>query len=91
MTVVTAEAKARTLLFHSNDVGYVSTMAGHSLVDTGTEDLVFLEMFKTSHYADISLNQWISRMPDKIAEAHLKLTAVTIRKALQDKNDVLPR
>lgn len=91
MTVVTAEAKARTMDFHANDVGYVPSMAGHCIENTGTEDLVFLEMFKTSRYADISLNQWISRMPDKMAEAHLKLTAPTIRKAPQDKNDVLPR
>jgi oxalate decarboxylase len=47
-------------------------------------------MFKTSRYQDISLNQWIARMPDKMAEAHLKLAASTIRRAPQDKHDVLP-
>jgi oxalate decarboxylase len=39
---------------------------------------------------DVSLNQWIARMPDKMAEAHLKLTAATIRQAPQKKIDVLP-
>jgi oxalate decarboxylase len=91
MTVVTTGAKARTMDFNANDVGYVPSMAGHSIENTGSEDLVFLEMFKTSRYQDISLNQWIARMPDKMAEAHLRLTADVIRKAPQGKIDVLPR
>jgi oxalate decarboxylase len=90
MTVVTTGAKARTMDFNPNDVGFVPTMAGHCIENTGTEDLVFLEMFKASRYMDISLNQWIARMPDKMAEAHLKLAAATIRQAPQNKVDVLP-
>jgi oxalate decarboxylase len=90
MTVVTTGAKARTMDFNANDVGFVPTMAGHSIENTGTEDLVFLEMFKTSRYQDISLNQWIARMPPKMAEAHLKLATSVIRSAPQDQHDVLP-
>ncbi|MDQ1693573.1 MAG: oxalate decarboxylase [Acidobacteriaceae bacterium] len=91
MTVVTTEAKARTMDFNANDVGYVPSMAGHSIENTGTEDLVFLEMFKAPRYMDISLNQWIARMPDKMAEAHLKLSAATIRQAPQGDYDILPK
>ncbi len=89
MTVVTTGAKARTMDFHANDVGYVPTMAGHSIENTGTEDVVFLEMFKTARYQDVSLNQWIARMPKKMAEAHLKLAAATIRSAPQEKKLIL--
>ena len=91
MTVVTTAGKARTMDFNPNDVGYVPSMAGHCIENTGTEDLVFLEMFKTSKFADISLNEWIARMPRKMAEAHLKLSERTIRSAPQGKIDVLPR
>jgi oxalate decarboxylase len=90
MTVVTTEAKARTMDFNANDVGFVPTMAGHSIENTGTEDLVFLEMFRTARYQDVSLNQWIARMPDKMAEAHLKLAARVIRSAPGDKHAILP-
>ena len=76
--------------FHQNDVGYVPAMAGNSIENTGKEDLVFLEMFKAPRYLDVSLNQWIARMPDKMAEAHLKLARRTIRSAPQDNNVVLP-
>jgi oxalate decarboxylase len=91
MTVVTTDARARTMDFNANDVGFVPTMAGHSIENTGTEDVVFLEMFKSDRYSDFSLNQWIARMPDKMAEAHLKLDRSVIRSAPQDKNVILPR
>jgi oxalate decarboxylase len=91
MTVVTTEAKARTMDFNANDVGLVPSMAGHSIENTGSEDLVLLEMFKSRRYMDISLNQWIARMPDKMAEAHLKIDLRTIRNAPQGDNDVLPK
>jgi oxalate decarboxylase len=68
MTIVTAEGKARTMDFNANDVGFVPSMAGHYIENTGTEDLIFLEMFKSAHYADFSLNEWIARMPDKMAQ-----------------------
>jgi oxalate decarboxylase len=91
MTVVFTEGKARTMDFRANDVGFVPSMAGHYIENTGAEDMVFLEMFKTSRYQDVSLNQWIARMPDKMAAAHLKLLVSTIRRAPQDKTPVLPR
>ncbi len=77
--------------FNANDVGYVPSMAGHSIENTGTEDVVFLEMFKTDRYQDVSLNQWIARMPDKMAQAHLKLATAAIRKAPKEKDVLLPR
>jgi oxalate decarboxylase len=48
-------------------------------------------MFKTAHYADISFNEWIARMPDKMAMAHLKLPLEVIRRAPKEKSVILPR
>ncbi len=91
MTVVLTGAKARTMDFNAGDVGYVPSMAMHYIENTGTEDLVFLEVFKNEHYSSVSMNEWIARMPDKMAEAHLKLPISTIRRAPQGANDVLPK
>ena len=33
----------------------------------------FLEMFKSSYYADVSLDQWMALTPRELVEAHLKL------------------
>lgn len=83
MTVVTTGAAARTMDFNANDVGYVPSMAGHCIENTGPEDLVLLAAFKSSHYQDISLNEWIARMPDAMAAAHLKIPLAEIRSAPQ--------
>jgi oxalate decarboxylase len=48
-------------------------------------------MFKTGRYLDISLNEWIARMPDKMAQAHLKLPISVIRRAPQTKINCLPK
>jgi oxalate decarboxylase/phosphoglucose isomerase-like protein (cupin superfamily) len=33
--------------------------------------LVFLEIFKDDHYADVSLNQWLAMLPEKFVQQHL--------------------
>ena len=91
LTVVTTDARARTMDFRANDVGYVPSMAGHTIENTGTEDLIFLEMFKAPRVLEVSLNEWIARMPNKMAEAHLRIPLNTIRTAPQGDFDVLPQ
>ena len=91
MTVVLTGGKARTMDFNPNDVGFVPAMALHYIENTGTEDLVYLEIFKASKYEDVSMNEWIARMPDKMAEAHLKLPLATIRRAPQSSIKLLPK
>jgi oxalate decarboxylase len=91
MTVVTTGGTARTVDFNANDVGYVPSMAGHCIENTGDEDVVFLEVFAAPQFQDVSLNQWIARMPDKMAQAHLKLDIATIRSAPQNKEPLILR
>ena len=91
MTVVTTGGTARTVDFNANDVGYVPSMAGHCIENTGDEDVVFLEVFAAPQFQDVSLNQWIARMPDKMAQAHLKLDIATIRSAPQSKEPLILR
>ena len=73
MTVFTSSGKARTMDFKANDVGYVPIVAGHYVENTGTEDLVYLATFKSSYYADFSLNQWLRRVPPGLVKDHLNL------------------
>lgn len=91
MTVAMTEGKARTVDFNAGDVGYVPNMAGHYIENTGTEDVIFLEMFRTSQYQSISVNEWIARMPDRMAQAHLKLPVSTIRRAPAGQFTILPK
>jgi oxalate decarboxylase len=78
MTLFVSGGKARTMEFHPNEVGYVPPVAGHVIENTGTEDLIFLEMFKNPKYADVSLNQWIRRLPEHLIKEHLYLDSQEI-------------
>ena len=91
MTIVMTGPKARTSDFNAGDVGYVPNMAGHYIENTGTEDVIFLEMFRTHQYQSISVNEWISRMPDRMAQAHLRLPVSTIRRIPSSQLVVLPK
>jgi oxalate decarboxylase len=89
MTIVMPEGRARTVDFRANDVGYVPAVAGHYIENTGTTDVVFLEMFKASRFEDVSLNNWVRRLPPEMATAHLNLNAATIRKISAEKQEII--
>ena len=91
MTVFASSAKARTMSFNANDVGFVPAVAGHYIENTGTEDVVFLEMFKSAEFSDVSLNQWICRLPEQIVQQHLHLNAGEIHQIPDAKDPVLPQ
>jgi oxalate decarboxylase len=80
MTVFPGEEKARTMDFSANDVGFVSTMAGHCVQNTGDEDLVFLELFVAPEFQEISLNKWLRGLPQQAATAHTNLKKEDLEK-----------
>src|SRR5580704_9149144 len=90
MTVFASSGKARTMNFNSNDVGFVPAVAGHYIENTGTGDLIFLEMFRSSTYSDVSLNQWIRRLPPQMAREHLRLDTSDIEKIPSKNHAVIP-
>ena len=73
MDVFGSSGQARTFDFRAGDVGYVPFAMGHYVENTGTTPFRFLEMFKSSYYADVSLNQWMALTPPALLEAHLHL------------------
>src|SRR5882672_11479403 len=85
MGVFGASGQARTFDFRGGDVGYVPFAMGHYVENTGTTPLRFLEMFKSSYYADVSLQQWLALTPSELVEAHLGLDRGTIGKLRKEK------
>jgi oxalate decarboxylase len=75
MTVFGSESKARTFDYRAGDVGYVPFAMGHYIENTGSGPPRFLEMFRSEHYADLSLNQWLALTPRVLFDAHLKVDA----------------
>jgi oxalate decarboxylase len=73
MGVFAASGQARTFDFNAGDVGYVPLAMGHYIENTGTVPLRFLEIFRSSYYADLSLDQWLALTPPELVRAHLNL------------------
>jgi oxalate decarboxylase len=78
MTVVATGNKARTMDFQEGDVGYVQKSLLHYVENTGDTDLVFLEIFKSDHYADFSLSEWLAHTPPELVMAHLRIDKATL-------------
>jgi oxalate decarboxylase len=90
MTVVMNEGRARTMDFNANDVGLVPRVAGHYIENTGDTDATFLEMFKADQFIDVSLNNWLRRVPPEAVSAHLNLDQELIAKIPPEKELVIP-
>src|SRR5580698_4377786 len=71
MTVFAAGGRARTMDFEEGDVGYVDKSAPHYIENTGDVDLVFIEVFPTPFYEDISLAEWLAHTPSRLVDQHI--------------------
>ena len=74
MTVFQPGPKARTFNYRAGDVGYVPVGNFHYVQNIGKEKLVFLEIFKSNHFSDISLSQWIAMTPNEVVKSVLNLS-----------------
>ena len=90
MGVFAASGQARTFDFQAGDVGYVPFAMGHYIENTGTAPLRFLEMFKSSYYADVSLDQWLALAPPELVTAHLDLDQQFMSALRREKAPVVP-
>jgi len=73
MTVFASGGKSRTFDYRAGDVGAVPSAMGHYIQNTGDQTLTFLEMFRSDHFADVSLSQWMGVLPPELVKAHLNL------------------
>ncbi|OSJ08890.1 oxalate decarboxylase [Bradyrhizobium canariense] len=90
MGVFAASGQARTFDFAAGDVGYVPFAMGHYVENTGRTPLRFLEIFKSSYYADVSLNQWLALTPPELVKAHLNLDPQALAGLNKEKFPVVP-
>ena len=90
MGVFASNGQARTFDFQAGDVGYVPFAMGHYIENTGTTPLRFLETFKSSYYADLSLNQWLALTPPQLVAAHLHVDQSVINAFQKKKSPVVP-
>ena len=90
MGVFASAGQARTFDFRGGDVGYVPFAMGHYIENTGSTPLRFLEIFKSSYYADVSLNQWLALTPPDLVKVHLDLNQEFMDALRKTKAPVVP-
>jgi len=90
MTVVSTGNRGRTMDFQAGDVGYVEKTLLHYIENTGDTDLVFLEMFKSSYYQDLSLSVWLAHTPPELVMAHLHIDKATYDAIPRDETVIVP-
>ncbi|PXV53324.1 oxalate decarboxylase [Dyella jiangningensis] len=90
MTVFDTGPKAATADFRAGDIGYVKKSLGHYVQNTGKTDLVFLEIFKSDHYAEVSLSDWLKHTPPQLVQEHLGIDPKVLAGIPEVRADVLP-
>lgn len=90
MAVFASEAKARTFDYQAGNIGYVPFAMGHYIENTGSSTLRFLELFKSDHDADLSLNQWMALNPPELVQDHLHLNQKVMQTLRKENNPISP-
>jgi oxalate decarboxylase len=79
-------ANARTFDFTGGDTAVFPDNSGHYIENTSdTEKLVWIEIYKSDHVADISLTQWLALTPADIVAATLNVTLDVVQNLKKEK------
>ncbi|GIH19150.1 oxalate decarboxylase family bicupin [Rugosimonospora africana] len=89
MGVFASTGVSRTFNYQAGDVGYVPFAYGHYIENLGDQPLIFLEMFRTPNFADVSLTQWMANTPAQITADTLNLPRTMIEALPKDKRSVV--
>jgi len=90
MTVFNTGPHANTTDFRAGDVGVVKRNLGHYVENTGKDVLQFVEVFRSDHYEEVSLAQWISHLPPALVMQHLNISAETLAKMPKGTQGIVP-
>ena len=89
MTVFGSEGLARTFNYQAGDVGVVPFPMAHYVENIGNTTLRFLELFRSDHFADVSLAQWLAFTPHELVRAHLNIDESILAKIPKQKTPVV--
>jgi oxalate decarboxylase len=78
MGVFAGGENIRTKDFRVGDVGYIPRSMDHYIENPGNDDLVFLEVFASSHYWSISFSRWPRHSPPELVKARFNLSSDTL-------------
>ncbi|KAI1847583.1 hypothetical protein JX265_000834 [Neoarthrinium moseri] len=85
-TAFIGNGNARTFDFSAGDTGVFPDNSGHYIENISeTEDLVWIEIYKSDRVKDISLGQWLALTPSGIVASVLKIPVETAERLKKEK------
>jgi len=90
ITVYKAPVSSRTFDFTAGDVGYIPQAQSHYVENTGTDDVIFLEVLQAKKFSDISASQWLALTPRQVVKDTLNLTDEVLDALPRDKTLIKP-
>ncbi|KAH6674224.1 oxalate decarboxylase [Halenospora varia] len=85
-TVFIGGANARTFDFSAGDTAVFPDNSGHYIENTSkTENLVWIEIYKSERVADIPLTQWLALTPADIVASTLKIPLSVVNQLKKEK------
>jgi len=76
--IYAAQGNARTFDYNAGDTGYIPKSMTHYVENTGTTDVVFIEILQADHFSDISVGQWLALTPSQVVIDTLTLSNETV-------------
>jgi oxalate decarboxylase len=90
MTVFNTGPNADTAEFQPGDIGYVPKSLGHYVENIGDTDLMFVGVFKTARYEEVSLSDWLAHTPPAMLAQTLNLDPAVIAKFPKNSPGIMP-
>ncbi|KAF6813003.1 oxalate decarboxylase [Colletotrichum sojae] len=85
-TVFIGSGAARTFDFSAGDTAAFPDNSGHYIENTSdTEDLVWIELYKSDRVADVPLTQWLALTPPEIVAQTLKVPIEFVQQLRKEK------
>ena len=86
-----AGPKASTMDFGPGDLALVKRNYGHYVLNTGDEDVIFLAVFRAPRYMEVSLAEWIARLPHDLVTQHLNIPEADLKKIAMQRQEIVPK
>ena len=90
VTVFNTGPAAITANFHPGDISYVKKALGHYVENTGSTDLVYMEVFRADRFQEVSLSDWPAHSRAEMVAETLKLNPAVIAQFPKDRPDIMP-
>ncbi|KAI4247327.1 MAG: hypothetical protein L6R42_009672, partial [Xanthoria sp. 1 TBL-2021] len=89
-TVFLGGSIARTFDFRAGDTAVFPDNSGHYIENTSeTEQLVWIELYKSDRVADMSLTQWLALIPPDIVASTLKISRSVVDQLKKEKQSLI--